>query len=1108
MKRIITPLCLALLLAAALVFWLTPAPVQALPPGYQLNSEGDELVPIDPARVKVKPPAPQGLSQTETDQPVFKSPARLVSQAEIQLHIELDRARQAGPQAVLDFVAQQPDPSLPLLQDAVLDAQIELAPAPQSSITAPDVPHASLNFGPCVYETIQAAVNAASTGDVVRVTSGTYVELVDVSAKQITIEGGYDAACAVITGRTTIQAVAASGSVIDVTSASVLTLRNLDLTGGSSFGAGLDVLGGSNVTLDNTDIHDNNGSSGAGIYVSDGNTVTYSNNSDIYDNISSSNGGGAIVFGALNGSSNDSDIYYNSAVNGGGIAVFGGSLSLDNADVVANTASGRGGGIFATSYNNVTAVVTLTNSVFIGETAPCCQSAANGGGIYAQDSQINLTGVTVMNNTASANGGGIYLTGDDSLLTAVNTRIGYDNQAVSGNDAVLGAGMYVISATVDFQGSIMNNIASNSGGGVYANAADIAISGTEVGGLGTYQPNRIGDTGLNGGGMYLTNNTTAELDTTHIVANALANTGTGYGGGIYLRAGSALTMTNSSVESHFLPSAFDGRGAGFYIYNSTVTLNNTDVLANTASDFGGGARMFGTSTLDILNGSSFANNEALAGPGGAIAATGAPDINVSNSTFQYNTASNDGGAVYLDAGTLTFSGWWDVRWNGAGGNGGAVSATGTGNPDFSVTSGAQTSYLAVNSASGSGGAVYLTNNQTVNLYAVSGYRLNLNTNSAGGSGGALYANGGGFFDIYGNIQATSNNAGVAGGFVYLAGGSRIWLDDWYSTRPQVWVNYAPSGGAIYAADSPRVELDGVDIGGTNNGNRATAGSGGAIYLDTSTFDADNCLFRYSQATVNGGAIAAYDNSALTIHATYTAMRPASRPAETHSLLSPFSITSTGCDPLSGECSTFHNNTADSDANLNGSGGAIYLSNSSLQLDQTYLHHNTAARGGALYAINAGSVVVANNSLFHHNTSTSFYGSAIRVEDNANVTLWHATLADNTGGPAFSQTANPSITSVYNSIIYRNEQGFSIEPDNAVCNIDQDGLAGLNVAPFFVAPGASNYRLTSSSPARDACTSGLSVDLDGYPRPAWYDYDMGAYELPIMHIYLPFARKGP
>ena len=1111
MNRILIALSLALLLSAALLIWLAPAPAQAVPTGYQLNSEGDELIAIDPNQVEVKPPAPLNLSQTETNQPVFSSPRAITSAAEIQLHLDLDLARQAGPQAVLDFVARQPDPSLPLLQAAALDAQIELAPAPQSSITAPNVPHTSLNSGPCVFETFQAAVNAAVAGDVVRVASGTFIELINVTAKQITIVGGYDAACGTITGRTTVQAVPASGSVIDIGSASVLTLRNLDLTSGTMTGAGVDVLGSSMVTLDNTDVHHNNAgsASGGGLYVGGGSIVTMTNDADIYNNTTTGTGGGAIVYGTLRGFSSLSDIYSNSALNGGGIAVLGGTVFLDDADVVANIAANLGGGIYASS----TAEVTLTHSVFVGETAPCCQSAVTGGGIYAFNSQVNLSNdTTVMNNTATANGGGIYLDGG-STLVATGARVGFDNQAVSGNDAVLGAGIYIITSTLDYQGSIMNNIASNSGGGVYADNAVISMADTTIGGTGAYQPNQVGVGGLNGGGMYLTNNSRATLDSTSIVANELTNTATGYGGGIYLRAGSLLTMTEGSIESHFLPSAFDGRGAAMYIYDATVTLDNTDVLTNTTSNLGGGVRVFGTSTLNIQNGSSFVNNEALSGYGGAIAATELPDINISNSTFQYNSASTNGGAIYLDAGTLDFSGWWDVRWNTAAGAGGAVAVTGTGDADFAVSSGLQQSFLAVNHAGTHGGAVYLANTDPVALYATSGYRLNFNTNSAVGSGGALYANAGGFFDIYGNIQATSNNAGSAGGFAYLSGGSRIWLDDHYSARPQVLVNNAPAGGGIYAVDSPRVELDGADFGFSNNGNRATAGSGGAIFLNNSYFSADNCTFRYSQATANGGAIAAV-NSSLTIRASISPVTSASRPAQAErDLLSPTSITAvssitaTGCDPLTRECSTFYNNTADSDGNLSGFGGAIHLQDSLLVMDQTYLHHNTAARGGALYAIGAGSVVEVNNTLLHHNSSTSFYGSAIRVDDNASVTLRHATLADNTGGPAFSQTDNFSVAWIYYSIIYRNDQGFSQEPDGAVCNIDQDGLAGLNLAPLFLAPGSSNYRLSGDSPALDACAAGLAVDLDGYARPAWDDYDMGAYELPVMQLYLPFARKG-
>jgi predicted outer membrane repeat protein len=86
--------------------------------------------------------------------------------------------------------------------------------------------------------------------------------------------------------------------------------------------------------------------------------------------------------------------------------------------------------------------------------------------------------------------------------------------------------------------------------------------------------------------------------------------------------------------------------------------------------------MFGTSALNVLGGSSFSGNAASGGVGGAIAATNAADINVNNATFQHNSSSSHGGAIYLDAGTLDATGWWDFRFNAASGNGGAVAIAG------------------------------------------------------------------------------------------------------------------------------------------------------------------------------------------------------------------------------------------------------------------------------------------------------------------------------------------------------------------------------------------------------------------------------------------------
>ena len=129
-----------------------------------------------------------------------------------------------------------------------------------------------------------------------------------------------------------------------------MTLKNLKLGWGSSFGAGLDVLGSSHITLDNTDLVHNNGASGGGIYIGGGSQVTLTNGSLVQYNTGSA-GGGAIVYGRLNSLDNSSDITGNcSTTDGGGAYVSGGTLYLSNADVHANQAlgaTGRGGAIFA-----------------------------------------------------------------------------------------------------------------------------------------------------------------------------------------------------------------------------------------------------------------------------------------------------------------------------------------------------------------------------------------------------------------------------------------------------------------------------------------------------------------------------------------------------------------------------------------------------------------------------------------------------------------------------------------------------------------------------------------------------------------------------------------
>ena len=185
----------------------------------------------------------------------------------------------------------------------------------------------------------------------------------------------------------------------------------------------------------------------------------------------------------------------------------------------------------------------------------------------------------------------------------------------------------------------------------------------------------------------------------------------------------------------------------------------------------------------------------------------------------------------------------------------------------------------------------------------------------------------------------SNSAVGNGGGFYLSNGSRMWMDDYFNIVPQVLVNTAANGGGIYASDSPRLECDGVNFGASSSGNQATVGSGGAIYLSGSTFTSDNCTFRNNQAQAgNGGAIAAI-TSTLTIDTDY----PAALIAQTQVLdrLNPASPYASACNPNLRQCSSLYLNTS------TGFGGAIYSNNSNMTVENTYLHRNTAQRGGAI-----------------------------------------------------------------------------------------------------------------------------------------------------------------
>ncbi|MEO6061634.1 MAG: S8 family serine peptidase, partial [Thermoflexales bacterium] len=281
--------------------------------------------------------------------------------------LAFDVARNAGPAAVLAFADKASTETRAMIASEVDEARARFrtSQAPASAPAGFVLPWVGVN-GACAYYSVQAAIDAAPNGATVRVSTGFFAENLAIGGgKVITVEGGWGTLCTAPGAQSRIDA-ASGGSVIEVTGGARVKLSHLELGWGTGFGAGLDVLGGSAVTLDDTSIVHNNGSYGGGLYIGSGSEVTLTNGSFARYNTASGDGGGAIVYGRLNAVDTASDITGNCAVSdGGGVAVSGGQLYLNAADVTANEArgaAGRGGGIYAT-YD---AVVTLTNGVFIG----------------------------------------------------------------------------------------------------------------------------------------------------------------------------------------------------------------------------------------------------------------------------------------------------------------------------------------------------------------------------------------------------------------------------------------------------------------------------------------------------------------------------------------------------------------------------------------------------------------------------------------------------------------------------------------------------------------------------------------------------------------------
>jgi hypothetical protein len=328
---------------------------------------------------------------------------------------------------------------------------------------------AEITVNAALGQTIQTAINGASSGDTIIIYPGTYHENLNLlGLDRITLRGTNPSDPATVLE--TIIDGSASGPVIYLPStdnAPTITINGLTIQNGSGQnGGGICNAMRYQPIIENCVIRNNTAGNGGGIY-----GATLVTNCDIYNNTAigayPSTGMGGGIYGVAE--IRDSLVYDNTAdtygggiysimltalrceitgnvsKSGGGIEIRIGGLDISDSLISGNTALPNGGGITV-----LDAYMTMRNCRIVGNTA------TNGGGMLltsiAPHQAVSINNSLFAGNVANS-GGALWM--DGAPITLVNCTIA-DNYSDHPYGAYVGAGLYVYSNSTTDPSSLTN----------------------------------------------------------------------------------------------------------------------------------------------------------------------------------------------------------------------------------------------------------------------------------------------------------------------------------------------------------------------------------------------------------------------------------------------------------------------------------------------------------------------------------------------------------------------------------------------------------------------------------------------------------------------------
>ena len=791
-----------------------------------------------------------------------------------------------------------------------------------------------------------------------------------------------------------------NGGAICAYTNSEITLDGVDATGNSATSGGfVTVDGGSSVTVTGTstalsNIKENTATEkGGAVYV--GHTGTFVADYVSFKDNTSSGLGGAIYFERGTVTVSHASFDGNSAVNAGG-AIYGkgvnGNLTITSSSFTNNTATkaGSASGGAITIDNSASSGSKDISVNFLGENNVFSNnSAPYGGAIYLDNATINVTKLTLTDNSSANSAGAIYVKNSDFSASEViatnnsgaNAGVFYINHSnvnivsitATGNTGASGSVMNitnssVVNVNIEEEGdaifgtddpekkATLGNSVTGDAGVIYVNNSSFTIKGAFFG----YNSSPS----YTGGAILADGTSVVKVTDSEFVGNNAKN-----GGAIAAKATATLEVKDSTFTSN---KATNSGGAIYSTSTTQAKISGSTFTSNSTTTYYGGAIYLASGADAKIDDCDFVTNSAI--NGGALYVESSA-VSGSDLVFDRNTATTHGSAIYLNGSTYNVS-----STTLTGNNGGSTAVyvyNSTANLD---------SLLATGNTGASGAVMNINHGSTVNINKNSEGTVTIGTldseqkatlgNSVTGDAGAFNVDGATLSIKGANIGY--NSTSYNGGAIYALNSSSVTI-----VNSNFVGNSANHGGAI------RIDASTVSITGSSFSNNSAVASGGAVSIKGAadvTFD--SCSFTGNTSSSTGGAITADNSSASSIVLDVTFVGN----NQFNSNNAPYGALYFAKANVTGATLTLNNNNNSTPAT---SGGALYIINSTVDLDSVSVNGSKAASTGAFYINNStvelGSLIATKNTGPNGAVMNIVTNSTVKINEDGEGTVTIGTL---------------------------------------------------------------------------------------------------------------------